>query len=92
MEPGPGDSAAAEEKKEEPPKAEQPGDLKDIVTTDFMKDLVDDLGLDIDQDAMGDLMQEAGLGDKKESDPKKEDEVKKDDKKKEEDDEDDELD
>lgn len=59
------------------PKEEKPADLKDIVTTDFMKGLVSDLNLDIDQDQMGDLMKEAGLGnkgdgeeEKKEEDPK----------------------
>ena len=39
---------------EEPPQADKPAaaeektDLKDIVTTDFMKGLVEDLNLDID--------------------------------------------
>jgi len=48
--------------------------LKDIVTTDFMKGVVDDLGLDIGGDDMEALMKEAGLGgeeEKKEEDPNK---------------------
>lgn len=58
---------------EKPP--EEKTDLKDIVTTDFMKGLVDDLNLDIDQDAMGDLMKEVG---KKPDEAKGKDDEKKD--------------
>lgn len=48
--------------------------MKDIVTTDFMKGVVDDLGLDVGGDEMEALMKEAGLGneeEKKEEDPNK---------------------
>ena len=58
-----------------PAAPEEKIDMKDVVTTDFMKGLVSDLQLDIDQDAMGDLMKEAGIGDKpKEEEEKKEEE------------------
>lgn len=48
--------------------------MKDIVTTDFMKGVVDDLGLDVGGDEMEALMKEAGLGneeEKKEEEPNK---------------------
>jgi len=77
------EDAPGEKKEEAKPKEEPPADLKDIVTTDFMKDLVTDLNLDIDQNEMGDLMKEAGLGDNKEEKKEEEDPKKDDDKDKE---------
>jgi len=76
------EDAPGEKKEEAKPKEEQP-ELKDIVTTDFMKGLVSELDLDIDQNEMGDLMKEAGLGDNKEEKKEEEDPKKDDDKDKE---------
>ena len=42
--------------------------MKDVVETDFMKDLVDQLGLDLDKDQMGDLID--GEEEKKEEEKK----------------------
>ena len=53
--------------------------MKDIVTTEFMKGLVDDLNLDIEPDKMDNLMKEAGLGkeeEKKEEEKKEEEDPK----------------
>jgi len=63
---------------EKPAEAEEKTDLKEIVTTDFMKGLVSELNLDIDQDQMGDLMKEAGIGDDEEQEEEKKEEEKKD--------------
>lgn len=59
------------------PKASEPAqNLKDIVTTDFMKDIIDEMDLDIDEGAMEDIM---GQLDKKPDDKgEKPDEEKKD--------------
>ena len=42
-------------------------DIKDVVTTDFMKDIIGDLGLDIEKDGLGDLV---GEEEKKEEEKK----------------------
>lgn len=53
--------------------AEQIQDLKDIVTTDFMKGIISEMNLDIDVDeeAMEDIL---GVIDKKQNDEEKPDE------------------
>ena len=43
--------------------------MKDVCTTDFMKDIIGELGLDIDKDELGDLM--GGEEEKKEEEEKK---------------------
>ena len=88
-------SMAEEGKPEEKPAAEQPAqqteenagtNLENIVSTEFMKGLVDDLGLDISENQIDNVMKEAGIGageEKKEEEKKEEDkkeEEKKDDK------------
>ena len=63
----------AEEKPAEQPK--QPAaDLKDIISTDFMQGLISDMKLDIDAEAMEDILN-AAAGQKKDE-PKKEEEKK----------------
>ena len=48
---------AEAEKAEEPKAQEEPAqNLKDIVTTDFMKGIIDEMKLDIDESAMDDIM------------------------------------
>jgi hypothetical protein len=49
--------------------------LKDIVTTDFMKDIIDEMDLDIDEGAMEDIL---GQLDKKPEDKPPAEEEKKD--------------
>ena len=83
------------EEQQEKPAAEQPAqqteenagtNLENIVSTEFMKGLVDDLGLDISENQIDNVMKEAGIGageEKKEEEKKEEDkkeEEKKDDK------------
>jgi len=71
-----GDEPMPEQAQEQP---KQPAaDLKEIATTDFMKDIINDLGLDINEDALNDILNqhEKKDGDKKEED-KKDDEPKK---------------
>lgn len=66
----------AQEKPAEQPK--QPAaDLKDIISTDFMQGLISDMKLDIDAEAMEDILN-AATGQKKEE--KKEEEKKDEDK------------
>ena len=86
-------SMAEEGAQQEKPAAEQPAEqqqegtnLENIVSTEFMKGLVDDLGLDISENQIDNVMKEAGIGageEKKEEEKKEEDkkeEEKKDDK------------
>ena len=48
--------------------SEQQVDLKDVVNTDFMKDLVGELGLDIAQEGLGDLVGEEEKKDEEKKD------------------------
>lgn len=54
---------------EEAANANMKEDIKDIVATDFMRDLVDQLGLDVGNEGLGDLM---GEEEKKEEEKKEE--------------------
>ena len=61
-------------------KAEQPAEkvnLEDVVTTDFMKDLIKDMNLDIDPNEMGEMVanvnKKEGEEKKDDDDPKKKD-------------------
>jgi len=67
---------------EKQPEAEAPveADLKDVITMDFMKDIVEEMGLDINQKELDEVAQEQGIEDKdkdKSNDEKKEDPDKK---------------
>jgi hypothetical protein len=62
-------------------KKEDKTNLKDVVTTDFMKGLVDELNLDVDAKNIDDLVDD--FGNSKKDDPKDKDKDKKDEEKKE---------
>mmetsp|Transcript_14923 Transcript_14923/g.20226 ORF Transcript_14923/g.20226 Transcript_14923/m.20226 type:complete len:95 (+) Transcript_14923:979-1263(+) len=56
-------------------------DVKDVVNTDFMKGLVDELGLDLNQDGLGDLIGQqpaAATEENKQEEEKKDDGANKD--------------
>ena len=75
MEPGPTDQPAedAQQPDTQAQPEEQPNiDMKDVVGTEFMKDLVGQLGLDIEQDNIGDLLGE----EEKQEEEKKDDDNK----------------
>ena len=79
------DEEKPEEKADEKPAQQQAAadagtNLDNIVTTEFMKGLVDDLDLDIDPNQIDNVMKEAGIGNEEE---KKEEEKKEEEKKEE---------
>ena len=57
----PPDSSATEPQKQTTSNEPKP-DLNDIVNTDFMKDIIGDLGLDIDKNEVDKIQNDAGLG------------------------------
>jgi len=48
-------------------------DIKDVVNTDFMKDLVNQLDLDLGEDGLGDLLDGANNGEEEKKDDEKKD-------------------
>jgi len=62
-----------EEGEKKPEAAVQQQDLKDIVTTDFMKDIISEMNLDIDPNAIGDIIGDMNK-DGKEGEEKKDEE------------------
>jgi hypothetical protein len=64
----PGGEPLPEQAVEQP--KQQAADLKDLVTSDFMKDIISDMKLDIDAEGMDDILKLAGS--KKEDEKKEE--------------------
>ena len=63
----PPDSSATEPQKQTTSNEPKP-DLNDIVNSDFMKDIIGDLGLDINQNEVDKIQNDAGLGSAAQSD------------------------